>query len=106
MISGEPEFKYVGNMHGNEATGRAILMKLINVLCEISQMPQHYKHKDLMKLIHTTRIHIMPTMNPDGFEIAAAQVKYLKMQCKYLFIWALRCFSNCVIVMSFCKHAN
>lgn len=61
-----PEFRYVANMHGNEVVGRELLLKLADYLCEMFRL----NDPDVVKLISSTRIHLIPCLNPDGWQLA------------------------------------
>ena len=62
---GEPMFKYVGNMHGDEVISRQVLIYLIQFLCD-----SYATNSRVKQLVDSTNIFILPSMNPDGFELA------------------------------------
>lgn len=73
-----PMFKYVANMHGDETIGYQLVIYLIQYLVN------NYEHdKRVKRIIDTTDVFLMPTMNPDGY--ASAQVSFVEEFPKWLF---------------------
>lgn len=58
----KPMFKYVANMHGDETVGREMLIYLAQYL-----LNNYNLVPEVTRLIDTTDIFLMPSMNPDGY---------------------------------------
>uniref|UniRef100_A0A667WAQ4 AE binding protein 1 n=1 Tax=Myripristis murdjan TaxID=586833 RepID=A0A667WAQ4_9TELE len=63
---GEPEFRFTAGLHGNEAVGREMILLLMQYLCK------EYKDRNprVQRLVESIRIHLVPSLNPDGHEKA------------------------------------
>nr|XP_032808318.1 carboxypeptidase Z isoform X2 [Petromyzon marinus] len=66
-----PEVRLVGNIHGNEVLGRELLVALAQHLCARLEDGD----ERVRRLLNTTRLHILPSMNPDGYELAADSIE-------------------------------
>ncbi|XP_006656627.1 carboxypeptidase SOL1 [Oryza brachyantha] len=60
----EPAFKFIGNVHGDEPVGREVLINLANWLCD-----NYLKDPLATLIVENMHLHILPTMNPDGFAL-------------------------------------
>lgn len=70
VSAGEPELRFTAGLHGNEAVGREMLLLLMQYLCK------EYKDRNprVQQLVDGIRIHLVPSLNPDGHEKAFAVV--------------------------------
>lgn len=59
-----PEFKYIANMHGDEIIGRELMVNLIEDL-----LMNYGKDEFVTKLVDSTQIYILASMNPDGANV-------------------------------------
>ena len=71
--------KYIANMHGNEVLGRELLLHLADHLCT----EYLAGNEDIRRLVNSTRIHLMPSMNPDGWKTSTDAVS----QAVFLSTW-------------------
>ncbi|XP_023343169.1 carboxypeptidase D isoform X1 [Eurytemora carolleeae] len=58
-----PMVKLIANMHGNEAVGREVLLAFSRYLVE-----NYERNSRISSLIDNIDLHILPSLNPDGFE--------------------------------------
>jgi len=61
----KPMIKLLANMHGNEAVGRELMLALARYLLQ-----NYERDPRVAKIVNETDIHIVPSLNPDGFEDA------------------------------------
>uniref|UniRef100_A0A8C4X2F9 Adipocyte enhancer-binding protein 1 n=1 Tax=Erpetoichthys calabaricus TaxID=27687 RepID=A0A8C4X2F9_ERPCA len=64
--TGEPEFRYTAGLHGNEVLGREMLLLLMQFMCK----EYNDGNPRVRRLIEDTRIHLVPSLNPDAYELA------------------------------------
>ncbi|CAM6082825.1 unnamed protein product [Calypogeia fissa] len=62
----EPAFKYVGNMHGDEPSGRELLLYLAEWLC--TNYLKEPKDPMATFIVENIHLHLLPSMNPDGYD--------------------------------------
>jgi len=58
----KPQFKYVGNIHGDEPSGRQLLLVLAERLCA-----GYPSEPSIKKLVDSVELYLIPTLNPDGY---------------------------------------
>jgi len=64
-------YAMVKSIHKFQVLGREMLITLIQYLCQ----EWRSGNERIQRILNTTRIHIMPSMNPDGYFKAARQVE-------------------------------
>lgn len=71
--TGEPEFRYTAGLHGNEALGRELLLLLMQFMCK----EYNDDNPRVRRLVEGVRIHLVPSLNPDAYELAYEMVRDL-----------------------------
>ena len=65
-------FKYVANMHGDETLGRELVIFVAQYLLE-----NYGSDARVTRLVNTTDIFLMPSLNPDGYEASDVRKTWL-----------------------------
>lgn len=63
---GKAHVGLVGSLQGNDITGKELLLKMIEYLCNTYQQ----KEDSITKLLQTTVLHVVPAVDLDGNEKA------------------------------------
>ncbi|KAL4422479.1 hypothetical protein ABPG75_008676 [Micractinium tetrahymenae] len=63
QVEPEPAVKYVGNVHGDEPTGRVLTLTLAEWLCA-----NHRSDARAKRIVTSMHLWLVPAMNPDGFD--------------------------------------
>lgn len=71
-----PNVKLIANIHGNEAVGKEVLLQLAQYLISSYINGSEY----VTWLMNNTKIHLLPSMNPDGFENAMERYRLSEPQ--------------------------
>lgn len=71
-----PSVKYVANMHGDESIGRQLMIYLAQYL-----LANYGKDDRVTKLLNTTDIHLMPSLNPDGYASSEVRTIIFNFEC-------------------------
>ncbi|KAK9814699.1 hypothetical protein WJX72_010093 [[Myrmecia] bisecta] len=61
-VEAKPNVKYVANMHGDEPSGRQLLLGLAEWLCI-----HHATDERAKRIVTEMHLYLLPTINPDGF---------------------------------------
>lgn len=89
----------VGNIHGNEVVGRQLILYTISHLIQ-----KNGADPRVTRLLNTTDIFFLPSMNPDGF--VKAQVSFFFAQESYLFNIFIRLSRKHIFLISPAKLTN
>lgn len=88
LLTGEPEFRYTAGLHGNEALGRELLLLLMQFMCK----EYNDGNPRVRRLVDGVRIHLVPSLNPDAYEMAFEMVRKACDTGK-------RCIMKCVLYL-------
>lgn len=98
ISTGEPEFHYIAGAHGNEVLGRELILLLMQFMCQeyLAGNPR------IVHLIQGTRIHLLPSVNPDGYDKAYKAVIRMMNTSRSSFL-SSRWIKNAPLVFIFFK---